>query len=716
VLIREKTESETKAKHLQPQKENQTMDLVKLISVLFSAAICASCMCAAPQNTAIGSAYAENAFPVAERAAVKARLEQQLAGARTRAAWTDQRLAQVFGVLPDDTFQKIRVSKRQLVRHRLFQFIERNLSRGDATGLGFAEQGIADAAVFEKIFANELECWANAPRKENNPVILNVKDFGARGDGAGDDSPAFLRACDAVRALGGRPSILRIPAGTYRMGKSYSPELFSDTRGECAFNKDLMRGQCIFENLENCSIEGESPANTFIRCGVYNASQVELLNCRNVSMKRLDISLEDTPFLEGTVEAFDPVTGACDVRLKPGSLTPDDPRWTPEGSEKFGTECFGFGFSKDGLLDPRARLLPWNSERKCEKLSDGKWRIFFNRAENPGAYDEFVKNIPVKGTLVLPNRCNYYGGVSMRYSSYCTFEDIWVRNSRSSGFWAHRSIMPSFYRCRVLPRDGFTLATNADGCMADPGAFLYQCSFDTMGDDGLNTLRYATVAEKYSSEFEVAHTDRGTSLGGDLAVFADQQTAQYLANRTLVQTDATIYFPDGWKRITRFTKPVPPECIGAFFYSPRQSGIGTVISNCVFRNGRLAGNVIQTSNVILENNRYFNLHEGVRIGALGDFQEGPPPYNVLVNKCDFQRLDVGLTCWLRMLNAEKNGWVTVKCAPIRAVEGISNTFFDISVIAVDVKNTGDSLFSGNTFQRVGKPYEFTTCENINCRQ
>ena len=692
------------------------MNLIKLISVLFSAAICASCVFAAPENTVTESAYAESAFPVAERAAVKTRLEQQLAGARTRAAWTDQKLAQVFGALPDETLQKIRVSKRQLVRNRLFEFVERNLSRGDATGLGFAEQGIADAAVFEKIFADELECWANAPRKENHPVVLNVKDFGARGDGTGDDSPAFQRACDAVRALGGKPSILRIPAGTYRMGTAYNPACVTDTRGEYSFNRDLQRAQCLFENLENCSIEGDDPATTFIRCSLYSTSQVELLNCRNVSLKRLDVSLEDTPFLEGTVEAFDPATGACDVRLKPGSLTPDDPRWTPVGSEKFGSQsqCYGFGFGKDGLLNLNARLLPWNSERKCEKLADGKWRIFFNRAENPNAYDEFVKNIPVNGTLVLPNRCNYYGGVSMRYCSYSSFEDIWVRNSRSSGFWAHRSIMPSFYRCRVFPRDGFTLATNADGCMTDPGAFLYQCSFDTMGDDGLNILRYATVTEKCSSEFEVAHPDRGTSLGGDLIVFANQQTAQYLANLTLAQTDAPVSFPDGWKRISRFTKPVPPECIGAFFYNPRESGIGTVVSNCVFRNGRLAGNVIQTSNVILENNRYFNLHEGVRIGALGDFQEGPPPYNVLVNKCEFKRMDVGLTCWLRMLNPEKNGWTVIRCAPIRAVEGVGNAFSDIPGIAVEVKNTGDSLFSGNTFQRVGKPYEFTTCENITC--
>ena len=87
------------------------MNLIKLISVLFSAAICASCVFAAPENTVTESAYAESAFPVAERAAVKTRLEQQLAGARTRAAWTDQKLAQVFGALPDEKLRALPICR-----------------------------------------------------------------------------------------------------------------------------------------------------------------------------------------------------------------------------------------------------------------------------------------------------------------------------------------------------------------------------------------------------------------------------------------------------------------------------------------------------------------------------------------------------------------------------------------------------------------------------
>ena len=64
----------------------------------------------------------------------------------------DQRIANIFGPLPDDTIQKIRITKRQELRNRLLAFIENNLSREDATGLGFAEQGLADTIDFEETF------------------------------------------------------------------------------------------------------------------------------------------------------------------------------------------------------------------------------------------------------------------------------------------------------------------------------------------------------------------------------------------------------------------------------------------------------------------------------------------------------------------------------------------------------------------------------------
>jgi len=48
--------------------------------------------------------------------------------------------------------------------------------------------------------------------------VLSVKDFGAVGDGAADDSAAIQAAINAVNTAGGRGGIVVIPAGPYNLG------------------------------------------------------------------------------------------------------------------------------------------------------------------------------------------------------------------------------------------------------------------------------------------------------------------------------------------------------------------------------------------------------------------------------------------------------------------------------------------------------------------
>ena len=206
--------------------------------------------------------------------------------------------------------------------------------------------------------------------------------------------------------------------------------------------------------------------------------------------------------------------------------------------------------------------------------------------------------------------------------------------------------------------------------------------------------------------------DNGIWRGGDLAVFAVPHTAQYLANLPIVQTSALVAEGGGWRRVTRFGSTVPEACFGAFLYNPDRAGIGTVVSGCTFRNGRLAGNVVQTSTALYENNVYVNVAEGLRIGALGDYAEGPPPYNVLVRGCRFERTTVGLTAWLRMRGKAGKGWGTVRCAPIRGIEVRGNVFDDIPETAVKFRNAGDCLFSGNEFSRTARRWQFETCEDM----
>src|SRR5213078_3927462 len=57
---------------------------------------------------------------------------------------------------------------------------------------------------------------AALPRPEKE--ILNVRDFGATGDGVTNDTPAVNAAIVSANGLGGR--VVRFPAGTYLAGGS----------------------------------------------------------------------------------------------------------------------------------------------------------------------------------------------------------------------------------------------------------------------------------------------------------------------------------------------------------------------------------------------------------------------------------------------------------------------------------------------------------------
>ena len=138
---------------------------------------------------ALAPVYIESAFPVATRAAEAARLRDALVRERNRAQGVNRRLDAAFGALPTGALERVRAEKRRFLRERAFAFAETALTRGDATGLGFAEQSVADAATINGMLEEELADWAVAPRPANDPIALNVRDYGAAGDGVADDAP-----------------------------------------------------------------------------------------------------------------------------------------------------------------------------------------------------------------------------------------------------------------------------------------------------------------------------------------------------------------------------------------------------------------------------------------------------------------------------------------------------------------------------------------------
>ena len=105
---------------------------------------------------------------------------------------------------------------------------------------------------------------------------------------------------------------------------------------------------------------------------------------------------------------------------------------------------------------------------------------------------------------------------------------------------------------------------------------------------------------------------------------------------------------------------------------------------------RLAGCVIQTPCTLVEDVTFENVQDtGVRLGSLGDFREGPPPYNALVRNCRIDGCRTGVAAWLRMCDRAKRKWFDVACAPIRGLDLVGVSVAHATRAAYDFSNAGD---------------------------
>lgn len=676
--------------------------------------VCGICVAEARNMQQVMPSYAETAFPKEMRASATTNLCVEAMRCRSRSCHVDGRITREIGKEADGDPVRTRIARRQEVRDRAQTFAEANLRRGGADGLGFAEQSLADVEEINRLLEDELRFWKTAPRANVRPVVLNLRDFGAAGDGVADDAAAFARANAALRQLGGAPSVLRIPAGTYRIATTRTANPFTTASGEYNGDPWVLTGYCLFDGLENCRIEGEGPEKTRFRAG-YHGQQLALVNCVNCTVSGIELAVERIPFLEGEVLAYDRETCACDIRLKPDTLRPDDPKWHPVGFEtQHGFESFGVTFDEKGNLIRKASLLCWLRDGNYKDLGDGKWRLFFNGKVARAHLD----NIVVGSTVAIPNRSNAYGAFAFRFCTFCTAENVWVRTSRSSAFWTLRSRGSTFCRCRLFPLEGHCLSSNADGCFCDPGSFVYRCSFAAMCDDGLNVRSKALLTAPGKSPHETVHLDAGVNPGGSLMAFADPLTGQYLSNAELAQTDAPVALSNGWRRISRFAKPLPGNAArNAYQYEPRQFGIGTIVSGCDFRNGRWSGNVIQSPQVLIEDCTYSDIkNECVRLGALGNWREGPPPYSVLIRNCRFTASGAGVGSWIEMFSLDRQIKQNVSTAPIRGVDVENCVFGSMDVAPVSLKNATDVRLVGNRVNGAALSLEGDvvreTCERV----
>ncbi len=640
--------------------------------------------------------FADDAVSEKERARLKEEIPLRLEEYQKKIG--DCRSALQARIGDRECIQKERIGKRAEIVDNLVTFIQHNLARGDRSGLLFAASGVEDLKLFLKYFELEGECWEAFPRPAegadpgNAPSVFNVRDFGAKGDGVTDDYAAFDRAVAAMKALGGKPSILRIPAGTYFFN-SFAP----------ADRTPAQKGGCHWRimELENAVVEGDNPENTKFIFGRFHAAGVFLYRCRNVTIRNLTVQYRQTPFLQGTILEVDVPNSTVTVQHDPGTLTPDDPSF--KQNLRF-QRCLAYTPEGDIV---RSQFIVFN-ERKSDDLGGGKYRIHMDKRYS-------IKHLRAGLKFIIPNREGEYPCFPFGDSTLCTAENIHIRNTRAASFQTWGGWWCTWTRNRIYPLPGMHLASNADALICAGGSYMSNCDISNLGDDCFNAFEGGRDVTRAEEDSAVYPRMPGASVPGNQLKFVSSATGQYLALATIKQNDGV------WKGQTAavFEEPLPPtitsrenggrkeltpvqkdlmsrnliryeEALDSV-YDTHQWGIGTVVSGNRFRHG-CSGVNIQAACALVENNSFENFPMGIGLAfsALIGIKEGPAPYCVTARNNTMKDVHYGVRTHSFVQNME-----LARCAPVRGILFENNRIED-AVWPLLLRNTGDSVFRNNT--------------------
>lgn len=405
------------------------------------------------------------------------------------------------------------IATRRELAERLRTYIVKRRQAGTREMELLAWQGAEELKSFYAYFAAEerrRQAKAAAPR----PIALNVRDFGARGDGVADDGPAF-RAAYAVAKEKGRANgvptavTLTVPRGTYlikpddapapktyvaRSWRDYSVEGINtskpSTRTMSVYH-DPSRFHLFALQMESFTLQGEPGAE--LRFADASRGGIGFDCATETVVKDLTLNYAERPFTQGTVVEVEAEPYSLVVQIDEGYPAPNLPRFLDARSRRITLHdekglFLRNGTGRVGTVVPlggnRFRLLRpdhmktdrcWNEAKKGARFS-----LIARYSENAMGYPLYFIT-----------------------SSFSGAENVIVHNSPGQCFIFTSSFAMRLLSCharRACETD--LLASNADFMMCSGliAPYVADCSAEYMEDDGMNFGSATTVVKDISGD------------------------------------------------------------------------------------------------------------------------------------------------------------------------------------------------------------------------
>jgi hypothetical protein len=332
---------------------------------------------------------------------------------------------------------------------------------------------------------------------------INVKAFGAKGDGVTDDTAAINAAILAAQKQG-TGAVVSLPSGRYKtaMGAEKSIRI---------------------AGADGLTFQGEG--DTTIVSGDLDEPVFRLLDSKGVTVRNISIDHDPLGYTQGTITGVDIPNMTCEVSIDPGYPTPNDP--SLKGSQ---VHPFVFPEKNYYQLDRY-----WPNPTEMTETGERTWRW---KLEGPPNID----NWPGKRFFIYSESRSHAFILSNLRDT--TLEDInYWGGGANAGFYVNGLEGTTTFRRFVIgvPPGSTRLYSCAGGGQISGlrgKLLLDQCDFSKIDDDGIDILsNYTRIIEQRDKRTLIVQSKNNDYLAGDRVELWDWQHKKIRSNAII--TSAT---------------------------------------------------------------------------------------------------------------------------------------------------------------------------------
>ena len=460
----------------------------------------------------------------------------------------------------------------------------------------------------------------------SSKLMLNAKDFGAKGDGNSDDDAALNRAL-AAAAQHGPGTELLIPAGTYCLGAA-RPVVARSKRS----------AHLTITQANGVVVEGEK--GTVLLSRDLTKDFIFIDQSKGVTIRGLTLDTHPLPFTQGVVTAVDPSNRTVDLQVESGYDDIDRPDLLAVPEIRFCDSPYTDGWKENQYfprLENRVRLGP------------DRWRV---TVWEKYKYDQAL----VGKKWLLWNKNSRAFAVRIEHSDQCTVQDVRMYEVIAGGFDLHYNGSITVRNVYIGPPPGSTrLFAGEGGAMSffNRGVMtLEDCDFSHIDDDGFNLgTHFVHVVGKLGPQSCRTEPWPADFLVGDTVAIWDWK--KKVERGTAKVTGAKKEEDGHWT--LQFDQPLEFGTVGEADPDTKRGdqesdGIDRLIDldsagSCVLRGNKISslrarGFLVKTGHSLIEDNLFYDTHmPGILAGPEFYWGEGPELRGLIIRHNTFRNID-----------------------------------------------------------------------------